>query len=148
MLFLHADSRLKAGIEQRIHTALQCRDKAYYFRFLLHGSQHNIKKNILETMVALRCALLRLPYGDQGLLIHRSTYDACGGFAPIPLMEDVDMAWRLRRQLQNLGTGISTAADKFEKRGYFKNAIFNLSCLAQYIAGHPIEKIAQRYNKR
>ena len=48
--------------------------------------------------MALRCRLFALPYGDQGLLIHRSLYDALGGFRPLPMMEDVDLVRRIGRK--------------------------------------------------
>ena len=41
-------------------------------------------------------ARLSVAYGDQGLLDQRSRYDAVGGYADIPLMEDVVMARALR----------------------------------------------------
>ena len=53
---------------------------------------------LLERLVALRCALLRLPYGDQGLLIPGRLYDEVGGYRPLPLMEDVDLVRRLGRR--------------------------------------------------
>ena len=52
----------------------------------------------LERLVAWRCRVLALPYGDQGLLIARALYDAVGGYRPLPLMEDVDLVRRLGRR--------------------------------------------------
>ena len=46
----------------------------------------------------LRTALLKLPYGDQGLLIPRRLYDEIGGYRPLPIMEDVDIVRRLGRR--------------------------------------------------
>src|SRR5260370_29991953 len=51
----------------------------------------------IEAAVAWRCRRLALPYGDQGLLIAAPLYRAVGGFRPLPPMEDVDLARRLRR---------------------------------------------------
>ena len=42
--------------------------------------------------------MLRLPYGDQGLLIPKRLYDEIGGYRPLPLMEDVDLVRRLGRR--------------------------------------------------
>ena len=52
----------------------------------------------LERLVAWRCRVLALPYGDQGLLIHRDLLRAVGGIRPLPLMEDVDLVRRLGRR--------------------------------------------------
>jgi rSAM/selenodomain-associated transferase 2 len=46
----------------------------------------------------LRSRYTRLPYGDQALFVRRSVYHRAGGFADIPLMEDLDLARRLRRE--------------------------------------------------
>ena len=36
-------------------------------------------------------------FGDSGLAVRRTAYDAAGGFADLPLFEDVDLSRRLRR---------------------------------------------------
>ena len=38
----------------------------------------------------IRSKFFKQPYGDQGLIIHRTTYFRNNGFRKIPLMEDVD----------------------------------------------------------
>ena len=48
--------------------------------------------------MAARGALLRLPYGDQGLLIPRRLYRQLGGYKPLPLMEDVEFMRRIGRR--------------------------------------------------
>ena len=51
----------------------------------------------------MRARILGLPYGDQGLLIHRDLYRRIGGFRPHPIMEDVAIVRRLgRRRLRPL----------------------------------------------
>ena len=57
-----------------------------------------LSRALLERLVALRCAVFRLPYGDQGLLIPKRLYDEVGGYRPLPLMEDVDLVRRLGRR--------------------------------------------------
>ena len=66
------------------------------FRFAL--DDEGVRPRLLEQLVALRCAALRLPYGDQGLLIPKRLYDAVGGYRPLALMEDVDLVRRLGRR--------------------------------------------------
>ena len=63
--------------------------RAACFRFAL--DDRAAAARLLERLVSLRCCLFALPYGDQGLLIHRSLYEALGGFRPLPMMEDVDL---------------------------------------------------------
>ena len=46
------------------------------------------------------CALIRSLghyYGDSGIFVRRSVYQALGGFRPIPVMEDLEFVRRLER---------------------------------------------------
>jgi hypothetical protein len=97
-------------------------------------------------MVAWRCRALALPYGDQGLLIARSLYDAVGGFAAIPLMEDVDLVRRLgRRRLAPIAATAVASAHRYRSAGYLRRPLRNLFCLSLYFAGVPPRRIARLY---
>ena len=87
------------------------------FRFAL--DDEGARPRVLERLVALRCAALRLPYGDQGLLIPKRLYDEVGGYRPLALMEDVDLVRRLgRRRTVMLRTRAVTSAERFRREGY------------------------------
>mgnify|MGYP007081631429 CR=1 FL=1 len=45
-----------------------------------------------------RSRFFKQPYGDQGLIIHRTAYFKNNGFRKIPLMEDVDFIRRLNKK--------------------------------------------------
>jgi rSAM/selenodomain-associated transferase 2 len=147
LLFLHADCRLAAGWE-RAAAAFIARpgvaDLAGYFSFALDDPDPAARR--LERIVAWRCRVLGLPYGDQGLLIARSLYDAVGGFAPIPLMEDVDLMRRLgRRRLAPIGAQAISSARRYRRDGYLRRPLRNLLCLSLYFAGVPPRRIARFY---
>ena len=102
----------------------------------------------LERWVARRCRWLALPYGDQGLLIHRALYDRLGGFRPIPIMEDVDIVRRLgRRRLVALDAAFVTSAERWRRDGWLRRSCRNLSCLALWFLGVAPERIARRYRR-
>lgn len=96
LLFLHADTALPTGFADQIWTAL---DKPWAsagaFRFRLDASGWRFR--LVERMVALRCRLLHLPYGDQALFVRRASFEQVGGFADLPAMEDFDLVRRLRK---------------------------------------------------
>jgi hypothetical protein len=101
----------------------------------------------LERIVAWRCRTLALPYGDQGLLIARTLYRAVGGFAPLPLMEDVDLVRRLgRRRLARIGARCLASARRYRNDGYLRRQLRNLLCLALYFAGVPPARIVRLYS--
>ena len=98
-LVLHADSRLPprwCSAVQRVIENPQAKRDAWFFDFRVE--ERGPMLWLLERSVALRSRLGQRPYGDQGLLIHRTLYAASGGYRPIPLMEDLDLVERIARQ--------------------------------------------------
>ena len=143
LLLLHADTRLgEAWCEAcRLRPS---RDRADYFRFALDCDDPRARR--LERMVAWRCRMLALPYGDQGLLIHRDLLRSVGGVRALPLMEDVDLVRRLGRQrLVGLDVAAVTSAAKWKRDGWYRRSLRNLLCLALYFAGVPPRLIARLY---
>ena len=147
LLFLHADCRPEPGWESAVGaflTAPEAESCAGYFDLALDDPAPAARR--LERIVAWRCRVLALPYGDQGLLIARSLYDDIGGFAPLPLMEDVDFVRRLgRRRLARIGARCITSARRYRRDGYVRRALRNLFCLSLYFAGMPPAHIVRLY---
>jgi len=147
LLFLHADCRLSPGWEEAIERFVAAPDaaaRAGYFAFALDDPSPAARR--LERIVAWRCRKFGLPYGDQGLLIARRLYDEVGGFAPVPLMEDVDLARRLgRHRLAPLSATAVTSAGRYRRGGYVRRPLRNLLCLSLYFAGVPPQRIARLY---
>jgi rSAM/selenodomain-associated transferase 2 len=145
LLFLHADTALAAGwVDEAKSFMAKGGGVAAAFRFRLADA--GLRPRLLEAFVALRCRVFRLPYGDQGLLISRALYDFVGGYAPMPLMEDVDLARRLgRRRIAMLNTAAVTNADRFRRDGYLRRSARNLWCLILYFRGVPVERLLRLY---
>lgn len=61
-----------------------------------------------------------LIYGDSGIFVRRETYEKIGGFKPLPLFEDLDIVYRLRRvgHLATLNEEIVTSSRRFENRAF------------------------------
>jgi rSAM/selenodomain-associated transferase 2 len=140
LLLLHADTRLASGWRQaRVDPG-----NAAYFRFALDSDDSRARR--LERLVAWRCRVLALPYGDQGLLIHRNLLAEAGGIRALPLMEDVDLVRRLgRRRLVALDVAAITSAEKWRRQGWYRRSLRNLLCLMLYFAGLPPRLIARLY---
>jgi len=150
LLFLHADTAPAPGWEREASLFMERVDSgarpaaAAAFRFALDDV--GARPRVLERLVALRCAAMRLPYGDQGLLIPRRLYDEIGGYRPLPLMEDVDLVRRLgRRRIVMLGARAVTSAERFRREGYARRAARNLICLTLYTLRVPTHVIRRIY---
>jgi rSAM/selenodomain-associated transferase 2 len=147
LLFLHADTHLADGWQDELHTFVtdhENKTRAGVFRFAL--DDQSVAARALEHWVRWRCRLLALPYGDQGLLIHRTQYGAIGGFRPLPLMEDVDIVRRIgRRNLVLLRTAATTSAVRYRRAGYLPRMLRNASCLSLFYLGVRPETLVRLY---
>jgi rSAM/selenodomain-associated transferase 2 len=150
ILFVHADTVLELGWErevadfiERVDTG-QRQEAAAVFRFALDDV--GFLPRFVEAGVALRTHAMRLPYGDQGLLIPRRLYDRIGGFRDMPLMEDVDIVRRLgRARIAVLRATAVTSAIRFKRDGYLLRVARNLTCLTLYYLRVPPRIIARFY---
>lgn len=149
LLFLHADTALQAGWEEEAlafmdRSSLE-RPKAAAFRFALDDVGSRARR--LERLVAVRCALFALPYGDQGLLIPTRLYRKIGGFRRIPLMEDIDIVRRLGRgRVVMLRACAVTSAERFVREGYWRRSFRNLGILLLYSLRVPAPLLARIYS--
>jgi rSAM/selenodomain-associated transferase 2 len=149
LLFLHADTRPAPGWAEAVRRFVEDpanRDsRAAYFAFALDDAAPQARR--LERMVAWRCRVLALPYGDQGLLVSRTLYQAVGGHRAIPIMEDVDLVRRLgRRRLAALPVAAVTSAERWRRDGWTRRSARNLSCLALWFLGVPPAWIRRLYD--
>ncbi len=147
LLFLHADTSLGPGWTDAT-TAFMAeptnRGRAGYFR-LVFDDPHPAARRI-EHWAMRRCLWLGLPYGDQGLLIHRSLYDRVGGYRPLALMEDVDLVRRIgRRRLVLLPADAVTSATRYRRDGWIARPMRNLALLGLWHLGVPARWLARLY---
>lgn len=141
-LFLHADTVLSPDWPAAARALIDSgAEAAGYFRFRLDDEAES-----MEPGVAWRSRVLALPYGDQGMLISRALYDRVGGFKPVRLMEDVDLAGRLGpARLRALDADAVTSSVRYRKMGYAKRITVNIICLALYTCGFPTALIDRLY---
>ncbi len=147
-LFLHADTHPGYGWEvavQRFMDKPENRFNAAYFIFKL---DHDVTQaKLIEKVVALRCQLFSLPYGDQGLLISREFYELIGGYAQIPIMEDLEILRTIKRsRLKPLPVVAKTSARKYQRDGYMRRCCKNLLLLSLFFFGVSPEILNKFYN--
>lgn len=142
LLFLHADTMLEGGWREAIEAHVGRTTRPACFRLRLDDAAWQAR--LIERGVALRVALLGLPYGDQGLLVFRTHYENAGGYSPLPLMEDVDLVRRLGRVCA-LPVAAVTSAERWRRDGWFRRSARNLACLSMYMVGVRPERIARFY---
>jgi uncharacterized protein len=97
LLFLHADTRLPKDYGAQVFERLMDPGVALgAFRFKANWDHWAMRW--IERAVQARCALLHLPYGDQGFFMRKELFEQVGGFADVPLAEDLLLARTLARR--------------------------------------------------
>jgi len=147
LLLLHADARLPSGwgsaVQGVIDAAAPDHPCAWHFDLAVGGMQ----VPLLELAVAWRSRWRQLPYGDQGLLLSRQLLEACGGIAPLPLMEDLDLVLRLRRhaRIRSLGLPLQVDGRRWRRHGVLGTAWRNAALRRAWRRGCEVEDLARRY---
>ncbi|MDC3118317.1 TIGR04283 family arsenosugar biosynthesis glycosyltransferase [Prochlorococcus sp. AH-716-K03] len=146
--FIHADSRLNQGWYKKINSVIRSDiNFIYFFKFKINNKK--ILYRILEIVVNIRSYLFKDPYGDQGLLIHRTTYFKYKGYKKIPLMEDLDFIKRLKNKvsLKMLNIPIYTSSRKWDKTNIIFQALKNWNFRKRWLRGESIESLYNDYYK-
>ena len=146
LLFLHADTVLAPNWPETVRRFIDEGDEARAASFRYRLDDRRMRARVVEKVVALRCLVAVLPYGDQGLLISRRLYDEIGGYGGQVLMEDVDLVRRIgRRRLSILDHDAVTSSERYRRSGYLKCTTRNLAFLGLWYAGLSPERIARMY---
>jgi rSAM/selenodomain-associated transferase 2 len=148
LIFLHADTRLTHDWFTKLKSFLkEDRNFIYYFQFKINDKK--IIFRVLEILVNFRSQYFKQPYGDQGLIIHRSIYLKNNGFRKIPLMEDVDFLKRLKtkKNLKQLNLPIFTSSRKWERTNIFFQAFKNWNFRRRWLKGESTKSIYSDYYK-
>ena len=148
LIFIHADTRLHDNWFKKIKYVLKGdKNCIYYFKFKINHKK--IIYRILEILVNIRSKYFKIPYGDQGLIIHKSTYRKNNGFKEIPIMEDVDFLIRLKnkKDLKQLDLPIFISSRKWEKTNIFYQALKNWNLRRRWLKGESIKSIYSEYYK-
>ena len=142
LLFLHADTVLPDGWSKAVRHHINQTTRPGYF--LLSFDQGGLAARLVAGWANLRSHLFGLPYGDQGLLVSRLDYTRVGGFAKIPLMEDVAIIRKLPRA-RKIPARVTTSAKRYQNDGWLRRGTRNLILLGLYSLGTKPETLAEKY---
>jgi rSAM/selenodomain-associated transferase 2 len=147
LLFLHADTRLPPAAFARIAATLEGEDCAGG-AFGLRIDSPRRAFRVIEAAANRRSRLTRIPYGDQAIFLRAAFFRALGGFAEIPLMEDVDLMRRVKRaggRIVLLDDPVLTSARRWEKEGVLYGTLRNWLLVSLYLSGVAPERLVRFY---
>ena len=86
-------------------------------------------------------------FGDQSVFVRRETFRALGGFAPIPLMEDMEFSRRLRRAGNTavLDPPVESSSRRHAVRGAWRSSVENGLFIVLYKCGFPPTRLHRCY---
>ncbi len=136
LLFLHADTLIPEGFAQAAIAA--CQEPAVIggrFDVDLEPSSPLIR--LTGELINRRSRLTRISTGDQAIFIRREVFERLGGYADIPLMEDVDLSRRMKRagRIACLRQRVTTSARRWQKNGVVRTILLMWSLRALYFFG-------------
>ena len=143
ILFLHADTTLPAGAAAAAIEALEQGAKFGGFRIRFQEPLWRLR--FVAFMVNLRTRLTRCPWGDQAQFIAKSRFLADGGFLEIPLMEDYELAVRMKSGSVVLPLTVTTSGRRFLARGVVRTTVINWIVIAGWRLGVSVERLARWY---
>lgn len=144
LLFLHADTLIPYDLIPRISEALA--DHQWGF-FRVRMSGHHPLLRVVAGMMNLRSCITGIGTGDQAIFVTKSLFQDSGGFAPIPLMEDVELCRRLKGHGRPacVRSRMLTSSRRWESNGILKTIVLMWRLRWAFFRGADPVELAKRY---
>ncbi len=134
LFFLHADTvpGISAG---DLQCALESQPQWGFFTVRLSGGHWMFR--IIERAINLRSMLTGVATGDQLIFVRCGLFNSSGGFAPIPLMEDIEYCKRLRKDASPMCVrqAVETSSRRWERGGLINTVLRMWSLRLAYFLG-------------
>ena len=145
LIFLHADTFLPQGACATVVNMLT--SGAVFGGFRLQFSEASFRLRVAAALINLRTWFTRCPWGDQAQFVSRTTFLESGRFLEIPIMEDYEIALRMKRRGRTvvLPEKVTTSGRRFLERGVLRTAITNWRIIVAWRLGADVWKLARIY---
>ena len=145
LLFLHADTLVPTDGDQTLQNTLS--GDVAWGRFDVRIQGQSAWLGLIASLMNARSRLTGIATGDQALFVTRAAFDAIGGFAPQPLMEDIEICKRLRRLSQPicLRDKVITSGRRWDANGVWRTIFLMWSLRWRYWRGESAESLAKAY---
>ncbi len=145
LLFLHADTALPADAAGPLEQALA--SGARWGRFDVRISGRSAMLPVIAALMNARSRLTGIATGDQAIWVEAALFRQLGGYAELPLMEDIELSRRLRAVSPPscLREQVLTSGRRWEQRGVWRTIFLMWRLRWLYWRGTPAEQLAQAY---
>ncbi|MEM7555590.1 MAG: TIGR04283 family arsenosugar biosynthesis glycosyltransferase [Cyanobacteria bacterium P01_A01_bin.84] len=148
LLFLHADTRLSTNFDVMVRKTLE---NSNYIAgaFTLRIDAPILSLRLVEFGVKLRSHILKLPYGDQGIFVRKSTFEKVNGFPELPIMEDFEFIRQLKRtgKITIIPVPVITSSRRWLKKGVIQTTLINQIVIIAFFLGISPDKLRNWYRQ-
>ena len=147
LLFLHADTQLPHNAKPVIEQALSSSHNVGG-RFDVRFPQDSGYAWMVSRMMNHRSRLSGMCTGDQAIFVRRSVFESMGGFADIPLMEDLEFSSRMKRKgaVVALKDTVMTSFRRWEQQGPLQTIVRMWTLRFLYWLGWDPQRLHQYYS--
>ena len=145
LLFLHADTRLPQDADRLIAQAMASGHRWGRFDVRIEG-RHSLLP-VVAAFMNLRSRASGIATGDQAMFVRRDIFLSAGGFAPLPLMEDIDLSRRLKRvgAPACLRERVITSGRRWDQHGFWRTVALMWRLRAAFWLGADPHSLARHY---
>jgi rSAM/selenodomain-associated transferase 2 len=146
LLFLHADTRLPADADHVVLKGLERSGRAWG-RFNVRIDGRSPLLLAVGWLMNIRSQLTGIATGDQAIFVRRDAFHEAGGFAEIPLMEDIALCKRLKRVSRPLclSERVVTSGRRWDRHGVLPTILLMWRLRVAYFFGADPKELAQQY---
>ncbi|MEL7060235.1 MAG: TIGR04283 family arsenosugar biosynthesis glycosyltransferase [Acidobacteriota bacterium] len=147
VLFLHADTLLPTGAGAGVRQAVADGAVGGGFEVRFDGARRLYRLG--DRLVSWRTRLTQCPLGDQAQFVRREVFEQLGGIQPFPILEDLDLARRLKRagRIAILSPPVSTSSRRYDRQGIVATVALNWTIWALYALGVKPRRLARLYRQ-
>ena len=145
-LFLHGDTHLPSHYMTHIFEAFMDPEiVAGTFKFDT-DLDHPLMR-LIEGLTNFRSQILRMPYGDQGIFVRRSVFEAVGGFPEVSIAEDLFLVRLLSKcgRIRIVPAKAVTSGRRWRELGLFRTTLINQMIVAGCYLGISSRELARLY---
>ena len=145
LLFLHADTVLSEETPEWLDRFW--RSDRGWGRFDVRLSGNRRLFRVIAFFMNTRSRLTGICTGDQAQFVRHALFERLGGFAPLPLMEDVAFSRRLKQYSRPfcVPSPVVTDSRRWEANGPWRTIVLMWRLRWDYWRGVPAEELAARY---
>lgn len=146
LLFLHADTALPADADREIFRHVSNLPR-YWGRFDVHIDGRHRALRWIARLMNWRSRLTGICTGDQAIFVSRGAFSSLQGFAPIPIMEDIEFSRRARLMSRPiaLAARVTTSGRRWERHGVWRTVLLMWRLRLAYYFGADPQDLAPRY---